>query len=191
MRPTSHLRDSGVRANPWIPSGALNDTTPEAEKATKRFAVLFVATLFAYITIYSGCEMWRLRGGAYTLRFDLATNGTPILQLQHRRLLPGGPMTLTFPGESAPRLTNPPVLLSYDKPYTNDTPFGPMVFINTTDLPGTLALNAFGHAVELIPRRVLLDFAEIPWVSGTNVVVGTNKPSPEKLSRVNQTWGGR
>ena len=169
----------------------MNETSQEAEKAIKRFGIVFVATLFVYISFFSGCEMWRLRNGAYTLVFDQDAKGTPLIQVKHRKLLPDGPITFSFPGESAASLGNRPSEISFGKPWTNDTPFGPIVFVDTTVLPGTIALNAFGHGIELLPRRISLDFNEIPWISGTNIVVGTNKPAPEKLLPKNQRWGGR
>ncbi|HTI68573.1 MAG TPA: hypothetical protein VMF06_01300 [Candidatus Limnocylindria bacterium] len=169
----------------------LNDTSQETDNAIKRFGTLFVCVLFAYVTLYSGCEMWRLRGGAYTLVFYQNDQGVPTVSVKHRKLLPNGPITLTFPGESPGIVSNRPIEISYGKPWTNDTPFGPVAFVNTTDLPGTVAVNIFGHAVELLPRRILLDFNEIPWVSGTNIMVGTNKPPAERLHPKNQEWQGR
>jgi hypothetical protein len=72
------------------------------------------------------------------------------------------------------------------------TPFGPIAFLDTTQLPGTISLVAFGHAVEMVPRTLFVDFHEVPWSSGTNLVLKAEaKPSAERLKARNQQWQGR
>jgi hypothetical protein len=169
-----------------------NDLSPEAERTLKKFFGIFIATLFLYVTIYGGCEAYRVRNGAWHLTFDKQPDGTPVLRIEHPRLLTGGPVSIRFPGENAPRVTNGPITYVYSRPDTNSTPFGPMFFVDTTQLPGTVALGAFGHVVEMVPRTLFVDFKEVPWVAGTNLtLLPESKPAPERLKARNQQWNGR
>jgi hypothetical protein len=169
-----------------------NDLTPEAERTLRKFFGVFIGTLFLYVTIYGGCQAYRVRSGAWHLTFDRLPDGTPQLRIDHPKILPDGPLALSFPGESAPRVTNGPITWVYTKPDTNTTPFGPIAFLDTTQLPGTISLVAFGHAVEMVPRTLFVDFQEVPWSSGTNLVLkAETKPSVERLKARNQQWQGR
>lgn len=169
-----------------------NDPSPEAEKALRKFFGVFIGTLFLYVTIYGGCQAYRVRNGAWQLTFDRLADGTPQLRIEHPKILGSGPVALSFPGENAPRVTNGPITWVYRGPDTNTTPFGPIVFLDTTQLPGTIAINAFGHAVQMVPRTLQVDFQEIPWTSGTNIVLQASaKPDPERLKPKNQAWQGR
>jgi hypothetical protein len=169
-----------------------NDPSPEAEKTLRKFFGVFIGTLFLYVTIYGGCQAYRVRSGAWQLTFDRLPDGTPQLRIDHPRILPSGPLALSFPGENAPRVTNGPITWVYSRPDTNSTPFGPIAFLDTTQLPGTISIIAFGHAVEMVPRTLSVDFAEVPWISGTNIVLGAaSKPSADRLKARNQQWQGR
>ena len=57
---------------------------------------------------------------------------------------------------------------------------------------GTVALGAFGHVVEMVPRTLFVDFREVAWGSETNMTLWPeSKPSPERLKIKNQQWNGR
>lgn len=169
-----------------------NDLSPDAERTLKKFFGIFIATLFLYVTIYGGCEAYRVRNGAWHLTFDKQPDGTPVLRIDHPRLLTGGPVSIRFPGENAPRVTNGPITYIYSRPDTNSTPFGPVYFVDTTQLPGTVALGAFGHVVEMVTRTLFVDFREVAWGSETNMtLLPEGKPSPERLKVKNQQWNGR
>ena len=56
-------------------------------------------------------------------------------------------------------------------PNTNDLPYGPVEFADVTFLPGTIAFDAFGHLIEMVPRTLYLDGKEVAWNGETNVVV--------------------
>ena len=40
-----------------------NDLSPDAERTLKKFFGIFIGTLFLYVTIYGGCEAYRVRNG--------------------------------------------------------------------------------------------------------------------------------
>ena len=130
-----------------------------------------------YVTIYGGCEAVRRRGGPWVVFQDKAADGTPVVRVEHHRLLAAGPVTLMFPGEQAPaRFTNAPFMRVFNSPNTNTLPYGDVAFVdiaNPTGFPGTVVFDAFGHLLELQPHRLFLDGRELPWVPGTNIVVPT------------------
>ncbi len=145
-----------------------DDSIQLARKAARSF----FAVLFLYITGYSGCMLVRQRGGPWVVTEDKLTNGTPVVVLEHHKLLAGGPVTLTFPGETAPsRFTNAPYRRIFRTPNTNDLPYGHVEYVDITYLPGTVAFDAFGHLVEMVSRTLYLDGQEVAWTPGTNLVV--------------------
>lgn len=154
----------------------------DGTKAAKGFVALFFATLFLYITFYGACMAYRQRGGPWAVTQDKLPDGTPVMRIEHHRLLVGGPVTLTFPGETAPaRFTNAPYLRVFSRPNTNIFPYGPVEFLDTTFLPGSVALDVFGHVVEMVPRTLYLDGRELGWVPGTNIVVPTTGKVPREM----------
>ena len=156
----------------------------------RRLLVTFVATLFLYVTIYGACEMKRRRGGPWNVIFAMS-NDVPVLRIEHPRLFGTQAITLSFPGEK-PSRTDLPIVAVFNQPITNAMPFGPVRFVDTTVLPGTVTLICFGHSVEIVPRTLYLDLHEVPWVPGTNIVLDpASKPPPEKIRAKSQSWNGR
>ena len=134
------------------------------------------------------CEAHRRRGGPWALTYALGSNGVPTLRIEHSRILPDGPVTIAFPGETSPR-SDLPITAIFSVPITNRMPFGPVLFVDTSSLPGTVALACFGHVVEMVSRTLFVDLHEVPWTSGTNIVADPgNKPSAEKLAVRSQDW---
>lgn len=110
---------------------------------------------------------------------DKQADGTPFVRLEHHRLLPDHPLTLVFPGEKAPeRFTNAPYMRIFRDPNTNDLPYGPVEFADVTFLPGTIAFDAFGHLIELVPRILYLDGKEVAWNDQTNLIVRSQEKLP-------------
>lgn len=175
-------------SQPLYPPPALND---DFTTAFWRVFRLFIITLFIYITAFGACQAYRRRNGAWSLTFTHQTNGNPLLRIDHPKILGPNPVTLEFPGEVSPR-SDLPITAVFNQPITNRMPFGPILFIDSSILPGTVTLNAFGHAVEMIPRTLFLDFKEFGWPAGSNIIVAaSNKPAPEKLEYKSQQWKGR
>jgi len=167
----------------------VNESEPLPPSAKRLFAT-FIATLFIYVTLYGACEMKRRKGGPWNLTFA-TSNGVPELRIEHPRLLGPLPVTLRFPGET-PSRADLPITAVFNQPITNAMPFGPVIFVDNTVLPGTITLNCFGHVVEIVPRTLYLDLHEVAWVAGTNIEVSAaSKPPPEKLRTKGQGWTGR
>lgn len=172
--------------------GRVSDTEQEDLPASvKRVFVMFVATLFGYVTLYGGCQLVRRRGGPWNLTYAMASNGVPELRIEHPKLLGPQPVVLSFPGEK-PGRTDLPITAVFSVPITNAMPFGPVIFVDNSLLPGTVAVNCFGHVVELVPRTLFVDMKEVPWTPGAHIVLSpTNKPDPSRIQAKGQQWKGR
>lgn len=165
--------------------------TDDLPPSVRKLFWVFVGTLFLYVTVYGACQAVRRRGGPWNLTYAMTSNGVPELKIEHPRLLGNQPVTVQFPGEK-PERTDLPLIAVFSVPITNAMPFGPVIFVDNTQLPGTVTLNCFGHVVEMVPRTLFIDLKEVGWVPGTNIVLlpGT-KPDPERLKTQGQAWRGR
>lgn len=136
-------------------------------KSVIRLFVGFILCLFAYVTFYGGCELYRRQHGPWEVTFRRDADGTPLLSISHRKLGLTN-VTVRFPGE---KTTVTEELRVYTLPNTNSTPFGVTIFQDGTILPGTITYDCFGHEIELMPRTMIVNRREVPWVSGTNLVL--------------------
>lgn len=139
----------------------------------------FILCLFAYVTFYGGCEIARRRNGPWEVTFAKETNNVPVLRITERRMGLTN-VTIQFTGETAPPKEE---LRVYTLPNTNSTPFGVTIFQDGTVLPGTLTLDCFGHEIELLPRTMIINRKEVPWVSGTNIVLQPSEKLPPEQRR--------
>lgn len=165
------------------------DREEELPMNVRRLFWLFVGTLFLYVTVYGACTAYKRGRGAWELTFT-TTNGTPALIIGHPLRLPA-PVTVLFPGEQ-PERTDLPITAVFNVPITNRMAFGPVLYVDTTTLPGVVTLNCFGHAVEIFPRALSLDLEERPWIAGTNITLTpATKPPPDRLKPREQEYKGR
>lgn len=149
----------------WHLPAALNEEP--LPQSIKRLFAGFILCLFAYVTLYGGCEIYRRKHGPWEVTFRRDADGTPLVSITQRRMGLSN-VVVRFPGETT-AITEE--LRVYTLPNTNSTPFGPTIFQDGTVLPGTLTLDCFGHELELLPRTLIVNRKEVPWVSGTNIVL--------------------
>lgn len=165
--------------------------TDDTPPMLKRLFWGFMGTLFVYVTGYGACQAMRVRGGPWNVTHALGKDGVPELRIEHPRLLGPQPVTIRFPGEK-PARTDLPITAVFSVPITNAMPFGRVVFVDTTLLPGTVTLECFGHAIEMVSRTLFIDFKEVGWTPGTNIVLdAASKPDPERFKTPGQQWKGR
>jgi hypothetical protein len=141
-----------------------------------------------------------LRRSLTILLLALVVYGVCFAFIQHRRTA-NGPWEVTFSseGEVALLTVNQPKLGIVDvrlrfpdcpakvsqpqtrrfaqaQPVPFDLPFGRCVFLDPLFLPGTVALETFGHQIQLMPRTLTIDHVERSWRSGEiiNLMAATN-----------------
>ena len=137
------------------------------EAALKHFGLAFLLAVVFYVLVYWAIEAFRPAKGPWAITFISKTSQPPCLVLnQHRLGLTN--VQILFPGTVAP--TNQPqsvtIQFNEPKPTPFPLPFGNCIFLDTTFLPGTVTLRAFGHEIELLPRVLIIDHREHLWKSG-------------------------
>jgi hypothetical protein len=73
---------------------------------------------------------------------------------------------LCFPEQQAPSSNAlGTMIFSQPQPVPFPVPFGKCIFMDTTFLPGSITFQLYGHLVELLPRVLVIDHQERPWIS--------------------------
>ncbi len=148
------------------------------ESALRQFLIVFVIAAAAYAVLFSVIEKMRLRKGPWQVTFGQA-EGTPAIVVDQPRLGITN-VTLVFEGQLADRhaIQRPPFRFSEAHPVPFDVPYGRVIFLDTTVLPGTVTMQLFGHEIEFIPRVLVLDHSEHAWRSGEVIRVAATQTQP-------------
>ena len=132
-----------------------------------------LVSLVGYIALFSWIENSRRKNDPWEITFTQVDN-SPALLVSHARLGLTN-VTIIFPDAVA---TNTPQTIRFEHgrvaPF--DLPFGKCVFLDTLYLPGSMAMELFGHQIQLMPRTMLIDRLEHAWLSGEKILL-TNRPS--------------
>src|SRR6266487_6290726 len=141
------------------------------DRLLKHSLVAFGIALLVYVTFYTAIEHRRTRAGPWQVTFThdttsarsiiinqpaLGITNVQILFVGESNSLPEADRTLQF-GEA--------------RAVPFEVPFGKCVFLDTTFLPGTIALNLYGHEVQLLPRVLTIDHVEALWRSNDRFVL--------------------
>jgi hypothetical protein len=129
----------------------------------KLVAIAFGAAVLLYVLTFFSIEHLRTRKGGWQVTFGSDPTGTARVTIAHPQLGLSN-VSLIFL-ERPITASNLPNTVIFDQPITN-VPFGKVIYLDTTFLPGSVVFNFFGHEVQLIPRVLLVDREEIPWRSG-------------------------
>jgi hypothetical protein len=146
--------------------------------AVRQFLIAFLITAIAYAVLFTVVEKMRGRKGPWQVSFGEAA-GEPAIVIDQPRLGITN-VTLVFEGQSAERspLQRPPWRFAEARPVPFDVPYGRVIFLDTTFLPGTVTMQLFGHEIEFIPRVLVLDNEEHAWRSGETIRVAPAKTLP-------------
>jgi len=138
--------------------------------------IAFAIALAVYVVAYRGIEGRRTRQGPWEVTFANSPGGHPMLVVEQPRSGVTN-VQIVFVDESistnSTGTNNLPSRLLFDvpKPVPFGLPFGRCIFMDTTFLPGTLTLSAFGHEIEFLPRVMIIDHEEHPWRTGEKIVL--------------------
>ena len=147
--------------------------------ALKHFILAFLLAVICYAFFYSKIENRRSRKGPWEIAFTNDAAGNPSLVINQPRLAITN-VQVTFTNQHVPASFAPTNLVfKQPHPVPYDVPFGRCMFMDTTFLPGTVALEVFNHEVELLPRVLVIDRQEHPWLSESTI---TLHPAPPKVS---------
>ena len=134
--------------------------------------LVFVAALVGYAVVYRWIEHRRVIKGPWVVTCTTET-GTPTL-IVNQTTLGIRDVRVVFAGASVPSNTTQAVEFSQARPWPYSVPFGQCVFMDTTFLPGTIALEMFGHEIQLLPRVLTIDKVERPWRNGETIELKSN-----------------
>jgi hypothetical protein len=150
----------------------------------KSIALTFAGAVIFYALAWSWMNKWHSGKGPWEV--DFSTNSTGVPQLIIAQPLLGlSNITVQFEGETI-AVTNGTGLIAFGKPRT-PTPFGRVVYDDLMSQPGSVAVDCFGHVVEMIPSALILNSDSNAWRNGaTYTLFPTNKLPPE----VRKKWKG-
>ncbi len=128
----------------------------------KHILFAFIIALILYLGSFRFIEHARQKKGPWQVTFKSDATGHPSVTASHEQLKISN-VRFVFP-EVETGQSNFLATVVFDSPITN-IPFGKVIFLDTTFLPGTITMDLFGHEIELLPRVLVLDKKEIPWKS--------------------------
>ena len=151
-----------------------------SDSPAKHFAIAFLIAIAIYTVFYQFIEHRRNRKGPWEVTFMNNVSGDPQL-LINQPFLGITNVQLTFVGAVKPTVVGSTVIFDKPRQVPYEVPFGKCIFMDTTFLPGTATFQFFGHEIELLPRIIMIDHEEHPWVS-KSVTVLTQAPGTLELS---------
>jgi hypothetical protein len=151
----------------------------KSDNLLRHLVIPFGIAVVVYVISYSWIEHRRTRKGPWEVTFTNDSSGAAMLVINQPSLAITN-LQITFPGET--NRTNATLSFSQPQPVPWDLPYGKCVGMDTTFLPGMIAIDLFGHEIQLIPRVLTIDQKEMPWVSNKTIpVTGTNGVAPVPL----------
>jgi hypothetical protein len=142
----------------------------------KSAALTFVIALVFYLLAWSWITRRQTGQGPWRVAFGTNAAGVPQLVIAQNSLGLSN-ITVRFAGESLG--TNGTGTVAFGKPKM-PVPFGRLAYDDLMFQPGSVALDCFGHVIELLPRNLGLNGESKPWRSGDEFTLGlTNKLSAE------------
>ena len=145
----------------------------------KQLIAAFLVALAFYSAAFFLIEYRRNARGPWNAVFITDYSGRPSLLLNQRQLEINN-VKISF-GERRVGQTNKFHSIYFDSP-GKAIPFGSVLFVDTTSLPGTVVLNFWNHEVQLMSRHLTIDKREYPWKSGLTIVLpgdGKYPPNPK------------
>src|SRR6266487_3492713 len=132
--------------------------------------VAFGFALLVYVTFYTAIEHRRTRAGPWQVTFTHDTTSARSIIINQPALgITNVQISFVSESNSLPEAART-LQFGEARAVPFEVPFGKCVFLDTTFLPGTIALNLYGHEVQLLPRVLTIDRVEHAWHSGERFV---------------------
>ena len=144
----------------------------------KHFILAFLLAIICYAFFYHNIEHRRTRKGPWEVTFTNDSGGNPALLINEPRLAITNAQISFTNQHPTPAFKPITLVFSQPRPVPYDVPFGTCVFMDTTFLPGTVTLRLFNHEVELLPRVLVIDRQEHPWLSESTITLHPLTPNP-------------
>jgi hypothetical protein len=147
----------------------------------KHFILAFLLAIICYAFFYHNIENRRTRKGPWEITFTNDASGNPAMVINHPRLAITNAQ-ITFTNQRVGTAFVPAtIIFDQPRPVPYPVPLGACVFMDTTFLPGTVTLQLFNHEIELLPRVLVIDHQEHPWLSGSTITLHPASTSPGSI----------
>ena len=138
------------------------------ESKLRIFLIPLIAALVIYFGGFYGVEYLRYRKGPWEVQFS-STNGTAALVVNQPALGISDVAIVLNEERVAPGFTNSIETYTEPREVPFPVPHGRVVYVDMTFLPGTVTYDLQGHAIELLPRALLINGREYEWKPGLSV----------------------
>lgn len=151
------------------PGAAVQVANMKRDGLAKHAAIAFFIALIVYLAAYNFVEHRRERKGPWQVTFTKASAGMPALIISQPALAITN-VQIVFTGAQSAG-ANAELTLAFAQPFPvpHAVPFGRIIFMDTTFLPGTIVFEVFGYEIQLIPRVLTIDKRERPWKSNEQI----------------------
>ena len=156
----------------------------KSDSLLRHIVVPFGIAVLVYVIFYTAIEHRRTVKGPWRVTFTFDGHREAALSID-QPFLGITNAGVVFKDQLLPSDFSSKVLtFAQPRPVPYDVPFGKCIFMDTTFLPGTLVLEAYGHEIQLLPRTLLIDRQEQGWHSGTTLLIsGTNVINSQKAGK--------
>ena len=153
----------------------------------KSVVLTFVGALIFYFAAYAWLSKRQTGRGPWRVNFATNSSGTPRLIIEHSTLGISN-LTIEFNAERVPP-TNTTGVVAFTRP-KQMTPFGAVAYDDLMFQPGIVALDCFGHLVEMAPVALGLNGVRIGWTNNTAYsLFPTNKLTAEARTNFKGGYG--
>lgn len=129
----------------------------------KSVVFTFIVAVLFYALAYSWINRRQTAKGPWQVNFTTNVHGAPALVISQPALGISN-VTVQFPGEQlAP--SNRTASIAFARP-KQPTPFGYVAYDDLMFQPGDVALDCFGHLVEMVPSGLGLNGIRHQWTNG-------------------------
>lgn len=139
-------------------------------------AVTFVVAIVFYVVAYSWLSRRQTGKGPWQVTFATNAAGTPQVIIS-QPVLGISNVTVQFEGERL-EPTNGIGTVSFSTP-RKTTPFGYVAYDDLMFQPGVVALDCFGHVVEMAPVSLGLNGKRVGWTNQSHSLSGSDRLSAE------------
>jgi len=148
----------------------------------KTVVLTFVIALVFYLAAYSWLHKRQTGKGPWQVSFTTNSAGVPQIVIA-QPVLGISNITVEFFGEQLTG-TNGTGTVTFAKP-RQPTPFGRVVYDDLMFQPGDVALDCFGHIVEMVPSALGLNSVRLGWTNNAFYsLTATNKLSAEARKKL-------
>jgi hypothetical protein len=142
----------------------------------KSVVITFIVVTVFYAVAYSWLSRRQTGKGPWQVTFTTNAAGTPRIVIE-QPVLGISNVIVQFEGEQLSP-TNHTGAVRFATP-RKSTPFGYVAYDDLMFQPGIVALDCFGHVVEMAPVSLGLNGKRVGWTNQTHSLISTDKLSAE------------